>query len=228
MSATYRQSSRHPMQMYSRQIRRNRWLARFPAYRLPAEMLRDNALAIGGRLVSKLGGRRSSRTRWKHPSSRSKPDQGEGLYRRSLYTYLETDRARAGHDDAWTRPSGTCVASSASEHRHRCRHSCLLNGPQYVEAARVLAERLTCRRRGRRGGCRAIDRGCLSDPDRPSPCSAEELAVLRELYGTQLAYFADDDPSEPHDFSRVGERGTRRRVGRETCRRVDGRCRARF
>src|SRR5262249_46517537 len=54
-SATYRQSSKAPAELLHRDPE-NRLLARGPRFRLPAEAVRDNALAVSGLLVEKLGG----------------------------------------------------------------------------------------------------------------------------------------------------------------------------
>ena len=55
MSATYRQSSKANADLYEKDAE-NRLLARGPRFRLPAEVLRDQALAISGLLVEKTGG----------------------------------------------------------------------------------------------------------------------------------------------------------------------------
>ena len=54
-SAAYRQSSRVTPELHERDPE-NRLIARGPRFRLPAEMVRDNALAVSGLLVEKLGG----------------------------------------------------------------------------------------------------------------------------------------------------------------------------
>ncbi len=69
LSATYQQSSVVDAARRSADPD-NRWLARGPAYRLPAEMLRDNALAVSGLLVERLGARPSSRTTSRRPLHR--------------------------------------------------------------------------------------------------------------------------------------------------------------
>ncbi|HCS50239.1 DUF1553 domain-containing protein [Rubinisphaera sp.] len=138
MSNTYQQSS----QVKPEEIKRdpeNRWLARFPARRLPAEMLRDNALAVSGLLVKKVGGAPVKPYEVEDsfkPTARSK---GEGLYRRSLYTYWKR-----------TAPAPAMMTFDASK-RDVCQVKrektssplqafIMMNGPQFVEAARNLAE----------------------------------------------------------------------------------------
>jgi hypothetical protein len=191
MSATYRQSSHHRDAKAVEADPTNRWLARFPSYRLPAEMLRDNALVISGRLVSKIGGPPVKPYEVEASFKPSKRDTGEGLYRRSLYTYWKR-----------TGPAPAMMTLDAAK-RDVCRVQrertssplqafVMLNGPQYVEASRGLAERLT----------RAY--GHDQEATEESICDAfriltsrrgadAELSVLNELYAHQLAYFREDD-----------------------------------
>ncbi|MCU1232049.1 MAG: hypothetical protein JWP63_16, partial [Candidatus Solibacter sp.] len=92
MSATYRQSSRITPEMLERDPE-NRLLARGARYRLSPEMLRDQALAVSGLLVEKVGG--PSVKPYQPPGlwqelfggKGYEADKGEGLYRRSLYSY---------------------------------------------------------------------------------------------------------------------------------------------
>ncbi len=94
MSATYRQSSKITPQSQQRDPD-NRLLARGPRFRLPAEMIRDQALFVSGLLVEKLGG---PSVKPYQPDGLYKDmafsgltgydrDVGEGLWRRSLYTF---------------------------------------------------------------------------------------------------------------------------------------------
>src|SRR5205814_7085957 len=92
MSATYRQSSRALPALLARDPD-NKWLARSPARRLTAEMLRDEALAASGLLVEKIGGPSVKPYQppglWEELTGGDdyKRDSGENLYRRSLYTF---------------------------------------------------------------------------------------------------------------------------------------------
>ena len=140
MSKTYRLSSRITLEQL-RQDPDNRWLARAPRYRWPAEMLRDNALAVSGSLVEKIGGPSVKPYEVAYSFKPVAHDKGEGLYRRSLYTYWKR-----------TGPAPVMMALDASK-RNVCRVKrettssplqslVLMNGPQFVEAARKTAERL--------------------------------------------------------------------------------------
>src|SRR5579864_7597958 len=91
MSATYRQSSRVTRALLQRDPE-NRLLARGPRFRLPAETVRDQALAVSGLLVEKLGGPSVKPYQpaglWKELGDEDyRQDTGESLYRRSLYTF---------------------------------------------------------------------------------------------------------------------------------------------
>ncbi len=198
-SQTYRRSSRHGDPVVERKDPTNRWLARFPSYRLPAEMLRDNALAVGGRLVSHLGGPPVKPYELEAAFKPSSPDEGEGLYRRSLYTYWKR-----------TSPAPAMMTFDAAK-RDVCRVQrektssplqalVLLNGPQYVEAARGSAEQLS-RRFGNENAGEAIAQAFRIMTGRQA--EAEEMAVLSELYEQQLSYFSDD-PTRAQSFLAVG------------------------
>ncbi len=119
----------------------NELLARAPRYRLPAEMIRDNALAVGDLLVKKVGG---APTKPYEVAVSFKPvehEKGEGLYRRSLYTYWKR-----------TSPAPVMIALDAPKRdvcmvkRERTstpiQAFVFLNDPQFVEAARELAANL--------------------------------------------------------------------------------------
>ena len=148
MSATYRQSSVASKPVLERDPG-NVLLARGPSYRMTAEMIRDNALAVSGLLVRKIGGPSVHPYQpaglWKELATRNeteyRQDTGDKLYRRSLYTI-------------WKRstPPPSMINFDAAE-RSFCQVQrqktstplqalVLLNDPQYVEASRMLAERM--------------------------------------------------------------------------------------
>ncbi|QDT55461.1 Planctomycete cytochrome C [Caulifigura coniformis] len=144
LSATYRQSStpRDP-KLYASDPA-NRLLARGPRHRLPAEQIRDNALAISGLLKPRVGGDSvfpyQPAGLWEEAGTGKSYSQshGDDLYRRSLYTFWRR-----------TSPPPTMTAFDAPS-REYCviqrertatplQALTLLNDPQFVEAARVLA-----------------------------------------------------------------------------------------
>jgi hypothetical protein len=185
-SSTYRQSSKSTPTLLEKDPE-NRLLARGPRFRLPAEMVRDQALAFAGLLVNKIGGPPTRPYQppglWLEVSKDVEYEQehGENLYRRSLYTI----RRRAV-------PSPMMATFDASN-----RESCvvgqnltntplqaldLMNDVTFVEAARVFAQRMM-----RQGGKTAQDRisfgfrvvtGRLPD--------VEERHTLVDLYEHEL------------------------------------------
>jgi hypothetical protein len=147
-SATYRQSSRVSAALLERDPR-NRLLAHGPRLRLPAEVLRDNALAISGLLSHRIGGPSVRPYQpdglWQDVSVERravyKPSAGEDLYRRSLYTFWKRTCPPPSMSALDAPDRETCVVRRARTNTP-LQALILLNDPTYVEAARKLAERL--------------------------------------------------------------------------------------
>jgi hypothetical protein len=144
-SATYRQSSKTTSDLLQRDPE-NRLLARGPRFRLPPEVIRDQALAISGLLVEKIGGPSVKPYQppglWKEINGQNYPqDHGESLYRRSLYTFWKRTAPpptmmtfdAAGREVCVVRESRTNTPLQALD---------LMNDVTYLEAARVLAEHM--------------------------------------------------------------------------------------
>jgi hypothetical protein len=148
-SATYRQSAAATPEKVSRDPD-NRLLSRGPRRRMDAEMVRDHVLATSGLLVKQVGGPSVRPYQppgvWEAvamPESDTKSyaqDKGEALYRRSLYTFWKRAAPPASMD-VFNAPSReTCTVT------RECTNTPLqalvtLNDPQFIEAARVLAQR---------------------------------------------------------------------------------------
>jgi len=145
MSATYRQTSKVSPELLEKDVE-NIYLARAERQRLPSWMLRDQALFISGLLVDSLGGKPVKPYQpdgiWSEATFglRSyEQDKGDALYRRSLYTF-------------WRRIVGpTFLFDNASRHLTNVKsvntntplHALTtLNDITYMEAARVLAEKV--------------------------------------------------------------------------------------
>jgi hypothetical protein len=149
-SAAYRQTSKATPELIERDPE-NRLLARMSRFRLPAEMVRDSALASSGLLRTTIGGPSvypyQPEGIWEEIARGEifsaqvyKPSEGDGLYRRSMYWF-------------WKRTAPpTSLTTFDAPDREKCtaRRSLtntplqalvLLNDPTFVEAARVLAER---------------------------------------------------------------------------------------
>jgi hypothetical protein len=148
-SATYRQSSRVTPELLEKDPE-NRLLARAPRQRLSAETLRDQALAISGLLVEKLGGPSVSpympAAVWDETSvygdmRNYKEDTGEGLYRRTLYTIWKRTAAPPTML-LFDSPSREICSVKRSRSNTPLQALALLNEITYVEAARRLAERM--------------------------------------------------------------------------------------
>ncbi|MEM9942964.1 MAG: DUF1553 domain-containing protein, partial [Planctomycetota bacterium] len=88
MSNTYQQSTFVPPELLKKDPD-NFFLARSPSYRLTAEMIRDNTLFTSGLLVEKRGGAPVKPYELEQSFKPAKPDAGQGVYRRSLYTFWQ-------------------------------------------------------------------------------------------------------------------------------------------
>ncbi len=208
MSATYQQtaeSNRHKNEVDPENI----FLSRGPTYRWPAEMIRDNALAASGLLNKKVGGESVKPYQppdlWKDKNEFSgylnnyQQDTGQDLYRRSMYTFIRR-----------TSPPPAMMAFDATNRAicvvKRDRTSTplqalvLMNDPQFVEAARVLAVRMQ-----KEGGDSldeqlryAFRRLCGRRPDQ------QEVETLTEQYHTEVQKYRKN-PAAASALLRVGE-----------------------
>jgi len=143
MTDAYRRSSvATPEQL--KQDPENRLLARQARFRLSAEFVRDNALAISGLLSSKMGGRSvkpyQPANYWYrlYKDAKYNTDKGPDQYRRGVYTYWRRSfwHASLRAFDAPAREE--CVAQRPRSNTPQ-QSLVLLNDPTYVEAARALA-----------------------------------------------------------------------------------------
>ncbi|MBO0799143.1 MAG: DUF1553 domain-containing protein, partial [Blastocatellia bacterium] len=190
-SATYRQSSRVTPELLEKDPE-NRLLARGPRFRLPAELVRDNALAVGGLLQERIGGPSVLPYQpagiWEElafgdgfSAQAYVQSHGGDLYRRSMYTFWKR-----------TAPPPSLTTFDAPD-REKCvarrlltntplQALVLLNDPTYVEAARALAQR-TLREGGKDANNRlayAFRLATSRQPTRP------EVRLLRSLLDKQL------------------------------------------
>lgn len=140
MSSTYRQSSLTTEELMTRD-KANRMLARGPSGRLTGEMLRNNALVASGLLNPKIGGKSVHPYQpaglWKINGSTYKEDQGEKLYRKSMYTIWKRS---VPHPTIATfdAPERSFCAVRRQETNTPLQALVLMNDPTYVEASRVL------------------------------------------------------------------------------------------
>ncbi len=149
MSATYQQSSVTDS-VTTRSDPQNILLTRNPRYRFPAEMIRDNALAISNLLSSKIGGpsvypyqpeglwEQLSEKSWAYPYLQV---NGEGLYRKSIYTIRQRTSVVPFMQIFDAGDRSVCVAKRQKS-SSPMQSLALLNDPQIIEAARFIADRM--------------------------------------------------------------------------------------
>lgn len=193
MSNAYQRTS-IPTDTQRLQDPENRYLARQSRFRLEAEFVRDNALAISGLLSRKAGGRSvkpyQPANYWYrlYKDGKYNQDHGDDLYRRGVYTYW---RRSFWHPSlqAFDAPAREeCVAQRPNSNTPQ-QSLVLLNDPTYVEAARVFATRLI-----KDGGSTTADRlrhafqlAVAREP------SALELKTLTNLLQRKTSRYAADE-----------------------------------
>ncbi len=205
MSATYRQSSAagEPLRQADPY---NKWLAHQSSFRLDAEMVRDNALAISGLLSPAIGGPSvkpyQPRGYWAHlnfPVREYENDHGESQFRRGLYTYWARQYLHPSllAFDAPTREECTVERPRSNT---PLQALVLLNDPTYVEAARVFAGRIMAN-----GGADtqarlhwAYRQSLSREP------TAQELGLLSDLLEKHRSEYAAD-PSAAEQLLGIGE-----------------------
>ncbi len=193
MSSTYRQSSIAAPDLVERDPY-NRLLARQSRWRLEAEFIRDNALAISGLLVDKRGGFPAKPYQpagyYKHlnfPTRKYKSDTDENQYRRGVYTHWQRTYLHPSllAFDAPSREE--CVAQRPISNTPSAA-LVLLNDPSHVEAARAFAQRILTD-----GGTETPDRlhwAFLRALSRPP--ADREIEVLNALLENQTKEFTQD------------------------------------
>lgn len=195
---TYQQDSTVSESAF-KQDPKNLWLARGPRYRLDAEALRDQALAVSGLLVQKLGGPGVKPPQpaglWKSVgyvgsnTSTFKADVGrEKIHRRSIYTFWKrtSPPPQMSVFDAPTREE--CVVSRERTN-NPLQALLLLNDPQYFEAARHLAERVLKENSAEEPSIRAKRMFYFATLRKATD---EETNVLKLVYEQQLSVFQKD------------------------------------
>ncbi|MEM6320813.1 MAG: DUF1553 domain-containing protein, partial [Bacteroidota bacterium] len=145
LSATYQQSSKATAEIIEAD-KANTWLARGPSARLTAEMIRDNALAASNLLVKRIGGPSVKPYQpaglWKVNGGEYTPDEGDKLYRRSLYTFWKRSvpNPTQATFDAPDRSNCTVKRQKTST---PLQALIMLNDPTFTEAAKVLGKQIS-------------------------------------------------------------------------------------
>ncbi|MCD0462655.1 DUF1553 domain-containing protein [Roseiconus lacunae] len=199
LSATYRQSSIASKEQFARDPQ-NIWLTRGPKHRLSAEQLRDAVLHASGLLVQKIGGPSVMPYQpaglWKESGTGKSYQQstGDGLYRRSLYTFWKRTAPPPSMltFDATSRE--TCTARRELT-TTPLQALVFLNDTQYVEASRVLAQRLIkSHPESFQARWDELFRRLIARQP-----TERERAIIDQLYEEQLEYFR----SAPEEAERL-------------------------
>jgi hypothetical protein len=198
LTATWQQQSLGPASLMADDPD-NDWLARGPRFRLPAEMIRDNALAAAGLLQERIGGPPVNPYEMSEAFRPAGVSGGDGVYRRSLYTNWR----RTGPPPAmlaFDAPRRAVCTARRERTDSPLQALILLNGVQYVEAARVLGEQLWQHSDGALEAM--IEEGCLRCWSRRP--DEVERRILTQLWTEQLQHF-EARPDEAAKLLAVGQ-----------------------
>ena len=206
MSSTYRQKAKVSSSLVELDPE-NRFLGRGPRFRLQAEFIRDTILASSGLLIRDIGGRGVKPYQppglWNELSLggnvRFVQDHGEKLYRRGMYTYWKRS-APAPSLTIFDTPTREKCVLRRSRTNTPLQALVLLNDPQYIEAARALAQKVTLEA-GDSLAARLVLAYRLATAHRPS---FKTLTLLKAAYEEELAVFRKD-PDRARKLLKVGE-----------------------
>ncbi|MGI9241361.1 MAG: DUF1553 domain-containing protein, partial [Verrucomicrobiales bacterium] len=205
-SEAYRRSSANSSSLLEADPE-NRLLARGPRFRLHAEFIRDNALAVSGLLVPKVGGPGVKPYQpaniWNEVSLngglRYRQDSGEKLYRRAMYTYWKRS-APMPSMLIFDVPTREMCSVQRPRTNTPLQALVTLNDPQFVEAARALAQRLI--KEGGDTPASRIDLAFRLVTSRHP--SQREIEILTGALAEQQEKFSSA-PAEAEKFLQVGE-----------------------
>jgi mono/diheme cytochrome c family protein len=190
MSSTYRQSARTTTEMLQRD-RFNKFLARGPRFRMEAEMIRDNALAVSGLLSQKMYGPSVMPPQpegiWQSTYNTTKweTSKGEDRYRRGLYTFIKRTTPYPAMT-TFDAPSRELCTVRRINTNTPLQALVTLNDPAFVETAQALARRMV-----KEGGPKLEERLAKGlELALIRPAQPDEVAVLAKLYETRRAHYA--------------------------------------
>jgi hypothetical protein len=187
----------------------NRLLSRGPRFRLDAELIRDYALAASGLLVRKVGGRSVKPYQpegvWEavamigSDTRDYRPDKGEDLYRRSLYTFWKRSAPPASME-IFNAPSRETCTVRRERTNTPLQALVTLNDPQFIEAARHLAQGALKEGGGQTAGrLDFMARRLLA-----RPLAEQEVKVASGVLGDLLAHYRAH-PDDAGKLLAVGE-----------------------
>ncbi|MGA8028606.1 MAG: DUF1553 domain-containing protein [Bryobacteraceae bacterium] len=196
-SAVYRQSSKVSPELLEKDPE-NRLLARGPRFRLPAEMIRDNALYISGLFNDKIGGPSvfpyQPKGLWEEmafggdfSAQTYEQSHGSDLYRRSMYTFWKRTVPFPSLNTFDAPDREKCTARRGITNTP-LQALVLMNDPAYVEAARALAERDLAQAGGSETDRIRYAFRLATDRDP----SSQEFEILDGLYKKELAHYESD------------------------------------
>lgn len=196
MSATYRQASDISDEGLKKDPR-NMLLARYSRVRMPAEMVRDNALAASGLLVKRMGGPSvypyQPKNMWDGFNVYTYPDAdkvpADDHHRRSVYSFIKRNSshpAMSSFDmpERWSTQARRLVSNTPLQ------ALVMLDDPQFLEAYRSLATHAIKADADSNAQIARVFR--LTTRRQPR---ADELAALRTYYDAQIARFTADRES---------------------------------
>jgi hypothetical protein len=207
-SATYRQSAQTTEEKLAKDGQ-NRLLSRGPRFRMDAEMVRDYALAASDLLVRKVGGPSVKPYQpegvWEavamigSDTRDYRRDGGSNLYRRSMYTFWKRSAPPASMD-IFNAPSREVCTVRRERTNTPLQALVTLNDPQYVEAARHLAQNTL-----KQGGKTFVGRiDLLSARLLARSFGAEEKQVVQKSLEDLLAFY-QAHPEDARKLLEVGE-----------------------
>ncbi|MEM9719276.1 MAG: DUF1553 domain-containing protein [Bacteroidota bacterium] len=207
MSATYRQDSKVRPELQEIDPD-NLLLARGPSYRLPAEMIRDNALSVSNLLNPQVGGPSvkpyQPKGLWIDKGSfsprllRYKADTLFGMHRRSLYTFIRRTSPPPSMQ-AFDAPTRSICTVQRQVTNTPMQALVLLNDPQFVEAARKMGERIL--QEGGKDLGSQLEFGFRLATSRKA--IEEEIQLFRDLYQSELEKYKSQT-EEAHKLLEVG------------------------
>jgi hypothetical protein len=204
MSATYRQSAVVTPEKLEKDPE-NRLFARAPRFRMDAEMVRDYALAASGLLVEKVGG--PSTRPYQPPgiwdmvgmpegdTRKYVQDTGDNLYRRSVYTFWKRQAPPASME-IFNAPSRETCTVRRERTDTPLQALVTLNDPQFVEAARHLAQESLENKTD------ALD--FMAERLLARPLSKQEMKIVKSSVGDLLTHY-QAEPKEAEKLLAVGD-----------------------
>jgi hypothetical protein len=192
-SATYRQSATITPEKAEKDPQ-NRLLSRGPRFRMDAEMIRDYALSASNLLVNRVGGPSVKPYQpegvWEAvamPESNTRiyeRDRGQAVHRRSVYTFWKRAAPPASLE-VFNAPNREVCTVRRERTDTPLQALVTLNDPQFVEAARALAQ-LTL---DRAGDCQDARIDFIASRLLARPLRPEEVLVVRSSIERLLVYF---------------------------------------